>query len=116
LKELSGIEIGVYTGYTLEELEEKYSDRAFAYIMDWLIDGHYDEKQPDDSGWRGSKNQKMYKFVNGSAMKILNGFKSEKWSVVFDKESITLSGIPKKNDLKKIETYLKTHNIEMRLV
>jgi len=53
----------IFSGYTLEELHESTFDGASDLLKycDLLVDGQYDENQPDNSRpWVGSKNQKVY--------------------------------------------------------
>ena len=57
--------IWVWTGYTLEELIATNKNEIFNYI-DYLIDGKYDKNLPTSKKWRGSDNQKRYKFENGN--------------------------------------------------
>ena len=49
----------VWSGYTLEELQDMYDERLFEYV-DTLIDGRYIEEERDITlKLRGSKNQRI---------------------------------------------------------
>ena len=60
------IKICLWTGYTLEELQEQDSNEL-KYILtqvNYLIDGKYLQEQRDVSLWlRGSRNQNVYKLT-----------------------------------------------------
>ena len=62
------IEIGVYTGYRLEELVARHPDGAFLRLLDWIIDGRYLRDRPADDGVRGSDNQRHFRFEGGVAV------------------------------------------------
>jgi anaerobic ribonucleoside-triphosphate reductase activating protein len=57
-----GMTIFCYTGYTLEELQQKHDpwiDHLLS-CLDILIDGRYDKTQQVDLHWRGSANQRVH--------------------------------------------------------
>lgn len=53
------IEVLVYSGYTLTELEVDDAARALLDVTDILVDGPFHESEPDDLRWRGSDNQRV---------------------------------------------------------
>ena len=71
-------DIWMWTGYTLEEINEDRSDlntdlfrRHVAYKVDVLVDGRFvkDLHHPGLK-WRGSSNQKVYRFVHDEVIDI----------------------------------------------
>lgn len=57
-------DICVYTGYTLEQLQNA-NYKGLEYI-DYLIDGRFEiDKLSPDKKWVGSSNQRLFKKVNG---------------------------------------------------
>ena len=59
----NNLSVLVFTGYTLDELKSMQMDGTDDLLQntDLLVDGRYDEQQPDDERpWVGSKNQKVY--------------------------------------------------------
>jgi anaerobic ribonucleoside-triphosphate reductase activating protein len=57
-----GKTIFCYTGYSLEELQQKHDPWIDHLIscLDILIDGRYDKTQNVDLSWRGSANQRVH--------------------------------------------------------
>lgn len=58
-------QIWLWTGYTLEELEELYGKELIEFFQQklyCLIDGRYIKEQHDVTRYKGSKNQNIYKF------------------------------------------------------
>lgn len=63
-KETPHIQIIIYTGYSIQEIEREYQKELFPYI-DYLIDGRYDKDlKPDKLELRGSVNQKCWQIVH----------------------------------------------------
>ncbi len=57
----AGLSTMVFTGYTLEELQDKAHAAAVLAATDLLVDGRYDASRPDDvRTWIGSTNQRMH--------------------------------------------------------
>ena len=53
-------QLWIYTGYTYEDLMEKYHDNKLLDLCDVLVDGEYKKEQRDLSlPFRGSKNQRI---------------------------------------------------------
>ena len=50
-----------YSGWTLEEIQAQDNTAQHALLsrLDILVDGPYDQSQPTDLPWRGSKNQRV---------------------------------------------------------
>lgn len=55
--------VWVYTGYTYEELIDKYQEKAYEAfnLIDVLVDGKYVKELHDTSSFRGSTNQRFIK-------------------------------------------------------
>lgn len=57
----TGLDVWLYTGYTLEELlarEDPDVDRVLSWV-DVLVDGRYVKVRPEARGYRGSANQRL---------------------------------------------------------
>jgi anaerobic ribonucleoside-triphosphate reductase activating protein len=54
------LEVLVYSGYTLAELEARDGSAALLDAVDLLIDGRYEERRSDLLRWRGSDNQSVH--------------------------------------------------------
>ena len=114
LKQKTGMEIYVFSGYYLEELIEKFPDKLFFKYIDYLMDGRYEEDKHDNQNVRGSSNQNLYKFENNQAILQKNLFKSEIFSVNVDNDKqVYLSGIPKTNELNQLSDYLNKTGINL---
>ena len=115
VKQKTSLNIFSFSGYYLDELIKMYPDKLFMRYLDYLLDGRYLYQQHEDDNVRGSSNQKLYKFVNGNPKIQNNFFKSKKWSLSVTKDSdIFMSGIPKKDDLKKITEELSKKGFKIR--
>ena len=112
IKSNTNMDILVYSGYTIEQIIEKYPDGLFMKYIDLLIDGPYYETSHSDSGDRGSLNQRMYEFKSGSPLEIKKPLSTGQWSVsVSDNSEVYMSGIPKKDEMKKIKKILEHKGI-----
>lgn len=61
------IQVTVWTGYTLEQLQER--DSIVLELIDELIDGQYIEELHDNiTRWRGSTNQRKFLLTDGKVM------------------------------------------------
>lgn len=65
IKELSDLDIMLFSGYQLEELKKRYPDcMDMMKLVDIFIDGEYIEEKNDDSAYKGSSNQNIYYFTD----------------------------------------------------
>lgn len=107
IKMKSNLNLFLYTGYDILELENKYKDKAFLKYIDFLIDGRFINNLLSTDNIRGSTNQNIYK-IEDYKYKLLNTLKVPKmWSLFAKNKSLFLSGIPAKNDLIKIKKNLQ---------
>ena len=114
LKQKTGMEIYVFSGYYLEEIIDKFPDRLFFKYIDYLMDGRYEKDKHDNQNVRGSSNQNLYKFENNQAILQKDFFKSEIFSVNVDNDKqVYLSGIPKTNELNQLSVYLNKTGINL---
>ncbi|MHC6529150.1 anaerobic ribonucleoside-triphosphate reductase-activating protein [Vibrio proteolyticus] len=61
-KECPGKDIWMWTGYTLQELND--AQKEVASYIDVLVDGRFEQDKADPSlQWRGSSNQIIHKFT-----------------------------------------------------
>lgn len=106
IKNHTSLDVQCYTGFTLEEINENHKDGLFAEYIDVLIDGRYDFTKHDDGNIKGSSNQSVYKFADGIATPY-NPETPSKWSLRVDSNmEIYMTGIPRRNELMKLETEL----------
>jgi anaerobic ribonucleoside-triphosphate reductase activating protein len=104
----------VFTGYTLAELRRRHPDRAFEHVLDSLIDGRFEVTRPANDGWRGSTNQKFWRFVDGQAIAELEGFVAGAWSVAVGADATILAGVPRRGDLSNLATHLTSAGVNWR--
>lgn len=117
VKQKANLEILVFSGYTMDQLFEKFPDQLFARCIDFVVDGPYVKSLHDDGRLRGSKNQKMYTFdVDGEEVKAIeieippNG---TVWSAAFDRcKNIVMSGIPAKGDSAGLREKMEQSGID----
>lgn len=114
LKQKTGMEIYVFSGYYLEELYIKFPDKLFLKYIDYLLDGRYEKDKHDNQNVRGSRNQKLYKFEKNEAVLQNSFFKSDKFSIKVDVDKqVYLSGIPKNNELIQLSGFLNKTGIKL---
>ena len=117
LKERTGSEIYVFTGYTLKELFDLFPDKLFMKYIDYLMDGRYVAGIHEDRNLRGSANQKLYLLKNAKAIPQKQYFQSDKFGLhISGNQTIFLSGIPRKNDMNNLKKYLKHSGIIIKSV
>jgi len=116
IKQKTTLDIYVFSGYTLEELQAKFPDRLFMKYMDYLMDGRYVKELHDNNNFRGSTNQGFYKFDDGRAAQLKSdSFSNNKWSVAVSKnKQIFMAGIPKRDELKMLTEDLNQAGIAIR--
>lgn len=115
LKKLGVPHIQVFSGYTMEQIEAKHPDRAYAQCIDILIDGPYEHHRNKGESWRGSNNQNYYAFTNGSAVKAQGPEEINKWALHSTADGAHyFAGIPGPRTLKDLENYLSKNGIHMR--
>jgi anaerobic ribonucleoside-triphosphate reductase activating protein len=91
-----------FTGYYLDELNKLFPDKLFCRYIDLLVDGRYVAELHEDSNLKGSSNQTIYKFINGTPH-IVEEPSPIQWSLkVSEDNRIYMAGIPKQRDLEKI--------------
>ena len=120
IKLKSDLKILVFSGYTLEELKDRFADMLFAKCLDYLIDGPFIQELQEDRNLRGSTNQKMYRFeVSAGEVSIHPvDFRetADKWSLMLDeKNDVFMTGIPKSGDFDFITKQLRNTGIKFEL-
>jgi anaerobic ribonucleoside-triphosphate reductase activating protein len=105
VKTRTRLNVHCFSGYTLEELLELYPDRLFLRYLDTLVDGRYVQALHDDSGLRGSSNQRIFRIHEGQAQLCEPPPQdSAPCSLLLDTDQdLYLSGIPKKGQLRRLE-------------
>ncbi|MDD5361370.1 MAG: 4Fe-4S single cluster domain-containing protein [Ignavibacteria bacterium] len=114
IKQYTKFDIYCFTGYYLKELESTHKDKTFKYLIDYLVDGRYEEGNQSSNNIVGSKNQNLYKFVNGRAYHKNKSAIDKKWSISYKDKVFYMAGIPSKNDLEKVTTVLNKSNIKSK--
>jgi anaerobic ribonucleoside-triphosphate reductase activating protein len=103
VKTKTNLTVYCFSGYYLHELEEKFRDRLFLKYIDFLVDGRYIEEQHENTNIKGSVNQSVFQIIDEVPVKQNNISASRKWSVNISNDNrIYMTGVPKKNDLKKL--------------
>ena len=100
----------VYTGYTLEELERIHPDKLFMQHIDYLIDGPYLTAKNTGQPIRGSANQAIYRFVNGTPtiVEFQPWMDSKKWNMQLSiNNDIYMAGIPDKELGRQLKDIFK---------
>lgn len=117
IKRLTDLNIYVFSGYTLEELERLYPDKVFIHYIDYLMDGRYENEIHDDANVRGSANQKLYHFNGRDAEEIEPKSYGNKWSFYLSADGrLFLSGIPRKKELDRLKNHIKLTGIDLEFV
>jgi anaerobic ribonucleoside-triphosphate reductase activating protein len=116
IKMKSDLNILVYSGFTLDELTQKFPDKLFMNSLDYLIDGRFEKGLAGSDNIRGSSNQNFYTFEGGKSVKDNNQFFNGKWSLNVTKANqIFMAGVPKKDDMNSLIGYLKDSGIKLDL-
>jgi len=103
IKKKTQLNVHVFSGYYLHELQTMFEDGLFKSCIDFLTDGRYIESQHNDNNLKGSTNQSCYAFINNKHHVVKNDDSNNKWSVNVDSHgSIYMAGIPRKNDIKQL--------------
>uniref|UniRef100_A0A7C4VW17 4Fe-4S cluster-binding domain-containing protein n=1 Tax=Fervidobacterium pennivorans TaxID=93466 RepID=A0A7C4VW17_FERPE len=65
-RQIGYTDILLYTGYTIEELKEKYENKfeEITNLISVLIDGRFVQGLDTDLIWKGSENQRMFIYEN----------------------------------------------------
>jgi len=115
LKSLSALTIVVFSGFRLDEIEHLHPDGAFREVLDYLIDGRY-ERHRHDGGWRGSSNQRLYRFINGRAVETppWTGNEQTMMLSVPDARGAFLVGIPRQGELARLQRALRSSGLCVR--
>jgi anaerobic ribonucleoside-triphosphate reductase activating protein len=114
LKQKTNINILVFSGYTLEELVEKYPDKLFLSCINQLVDGRYIHGHGEKNTIRGSSNQKIYTFESGKIQRSEKIMNNSKWSFVMDQEKkVFMAGIPGKGQIQRIKERLSKTGIKI---
>lgn len=115
VKQLTDFDIYCFSGYYLKELEKKYRDKLFKFLIDYLVDGRFIRNNPSGNNIMGSANQKVYKLHNGRAYCKKNMFsENKKWSLNYNEKVCYMAGIPAENELKKVSKILYSNNIKSK--
>lgn len=66
-------DIWCWTGYTMNELDNRADVKELLKHIDYIVDGEFIESLKDISlHWRGSSNQRIYKNINGIFVDVTN--------------------------------------------
>lgn len=118
LRRTGDLDVFVYSGYTLAELEKRFPDRLYRHCVDYLMDGRYEASLHEDRNVRGSSNQRLYRFVDGRAVELDAGSLSTRtWSVhVSQDREVFMAGIPRAGELETIRDELSMTGIDIHFV
>lgn len=112
IRKISTLDIFVYSGFRLREIEEKHPDRFFLSVIDYLVDGRYIEHDNVGEPWRGSRNQQVLRFTAGKPHNIDLPTETAPWTVsVPSPGRAYTTGIPKSNELNQLADWLSQAGI-----
>lgn len=115
VKQKTALDVYCFSGFYLEELNERFPDRLFYRYLDYLVDGRYVAGRHENRNAKGSSNQTLYRFADGVARLQAEDFSVNQWSLrVGENETIYMAGIPKKSDLNLISRQLAKVGIEKK--
>lgn len=115
IKTKTNLSIHCFTGYYLNELQEKFPDKLFLKYIDVLVDGRYIEEQTENTNIKGSYNQIVYRIIDGVATKVKTSKSTKKWSINVNNDNrIYMAGIPKKDELKNLSLELLKQGIKKK--
>ncbi|MDD3643869.1 MAG: 4Fe-4S single cluster domain-containing protein [Candidatus Krumholzibacteria bacterium] len=115
--ERTGLDILVYSGYTLEELREGPPAVAtFLGLVDVLIDGPYIRELPGTKIWRGSDNQRLH-CLSGRAQKyrrfdeaVYEGARELQYELT-DDGGLRIVGIPERGFEERFERVARSRGV-----
>ena len=116
LKRKTSLNILCYTGYYLDELEQKFPDKAFFNCIDFLIDGRYEKQNSSSTSLKGSENQNVYKFLNNKPIKTTLNNVDKTWSLKYENDTVYMAGIPAQNEMESVVSKLASTGINIRIV
>jgi anaerobic ribonucleoside-triphosphate reductase activating protein len=97
----------VYTGFTIDEINENPIRRKCLDYLDVLIDGRYEEEKRISSGLKGSSNQNVFYFSDRVKEEEINI--DQEIEIGFSDDVVFLTGFPV-NDRE----FLKKHGITLK--
>jgi anaerobic ribonucleoside-triphosphate reductase activating protein len=120
LRQSDDIEVLVYTGYRLEELQAGTPDqRALLAQIDLLIDGPFRQELPNTRQWRGSDNQRLH-LLSARAQ----SYRAQDSVPMPDARPLQVQmlgptryriiGIPRRGDLERYQALLAARGIQVR--
>lgn len=105
IKEMSNLDVMLFSGYELEELKRMYPDcMDLLKLVDIFVDGEYIEERNNNSIYRGSDNQHIYFFTNKYSSysdEILKNKNREFSFDIKDDGEVFFIGIPPKEFYEK---------------
>lgn len=114
LKQKKDINILVFSGYTINQLIEKFPDKLFLNCINHLIDGPYLHQLNVKKTLRGSSNQNFYTFESGKINPSGAVAENSKWSINIDEDNrVFMAGIPGKDDLQNLRASLSKTGINL---
>ncbi len=103
VKTKTNLTVYCFSGYYLNELEEKFPDKLFLKYIDYLVDGRYIEEEHENTNVKGSENQSVFRIIDEVPVKQNKTSASKKWSVnISNNNRIYMTGVPKKNELEEL--------------
>lgn len=116
VKRKTSLNILCYSGYYLDQLEQKYPDKAFYNCIDFLIDGRYEKSLSSSNSLKGSENQNIYEFKNKKPDKTNLNNTGKTWSLRHEKDTVYMAGIPAQNEMERVVNNLSSNGINIKIV
>ncbi|WP_273820889.1 4Fe-4S single cluster domain-containing protein [Pseudomonas asplenii] len=119
LRRLSDVDILVYSGYSLEQLEPRL--RQAHGLIDGLISDPYRQEQPQSMALRGSDNQRLSLFTERGRTRLASYERrlipaDKALDLMFDDDgSVWMAGIPRRDDLLRLRDLLHDQGHQLQL-
>jgi anaerobic ribonucleoside-triphosphate reductase activating protein len=115
IKQKTQLTVFCFSGYALEELLQTHPDRLFLKYTDYLLDGRYIREKHENKNVRGSSNQTLYRITGGRPEVQESFFHSDRWSIsIQEGNRVFMSGIPKSDDLARIDEEFEKNGLTLR--
>ncbi len=118
VKRKTNLNILVYSGYYLSELEKKFPDKTFFKCLDFLIDGPFQHNQRENNSIKASTNQSIYIFKDAKVFQVesIDNQENKLFSLQCYENTFYMAGIPEEGLLEDIEDDLKSHQIKTEIL
>ena len=115
LKQRTTLDLLVFTGYTVEELQRSHPRGEYLGVLDGLVDGPSSRRSTENCRWRGSTNQRYFRIRDGVPLEKPDGFATGPASASMSADgALFIAGIPGAGDLDRIYAHLRSIGIAVQ--